>query len=211
MKQFLIYLLILILCILILYPREKNIIYIPNFLSSKDFTLVKDCLKKNKNGFKNESFRKVRPLFNNNNYNTNHYNKNIYDIFYSPKYISKINNHCEKTLYKSTFPIEHRIYPTGSKGMKWHRDTLMYNLPQYEAVFTINNTSDSLTEWIDNGYKKSQFTEPNSLLLVKAVGDYHSVTPVNRGNREILKLIYTQSNNPNINFYKELERFRIKN
>ena len=62
MKQFLIYLLILILCILILYPREKNIIYISNFLSSKDFILVKDCLKKNKNGFKNESFRKVRPF-----------------------------------------------------------------------------------------------------------------------------------------------------
>ena len=201
MKRFLIFVLILILSILIFYPKDKNIIYIPNFLSSRDFEVVKNDLRNNNTHFKNESFRKVRPLLNNEDYN-----KNIYNIFYSPKYISKINNHCRKNLYKSTFPIEHRIYPNGSKGMKWHIDTLMYNLPQYEAVFTVNNNSDSVTEWIDNS-RKSQWTEPNSLLLVKAQGDYHSVTPVNQGSREILKLIYAQSKNPNRNFYKELERF----
>ena len=201
MKRFFILVLILILSIFIFYPKDKNIIYIPNFLSSRDFEKVKNNLKNNDSAFKNESFRKVKPLRN----DTEH-DKNIYKIFYSPKYISKINNHCRKNLFKSTFPIEHRIYPNGSKGMKWHIDTLLYDLPQYEAVFTVNNNSDSVTEWIDDS-RKRQWTEPNSLLLVKAQGDYHSVTPVNQGRREILKLIYTQSKNPNENFYKELGRF----
>ena len=201
MKRFLIFVLILILSIFIFYPKDKNVIYIPNFLSSRDFEVVKNDLRNNNTHFKNESFRKIRPLVNNQDYN-----KNIYNIFYSPKYISKLNNHCRKNLFKSTFPIEHRIYPNGSKGMRWHVDTLMYDLPQYEAVFTVNNNSDSMTEWIDNS-RKSQWTEPNSLLLVKAQGDYHGVTPVNQGSREILKLIYTQSKNPNKNLYKELERF----
>ena len=201
MKRFLIFVLILILSIFIFYPKNKNIIYIPNFLSSRDFEEVKNNLKNNDTGFKNESFRKVKPLR-----NDDERDKNIYKIFYSSKYISKINNHCRKNLFKSTFPIEHRIYPNGSKGMKWHIDTLLYDLPQYEAVFTVNNNSDSVTEWIDDS-RKRQWTEPNSLLLVKAQGDYHSVTPVNQGSREILKLIYTQSKTPNENFYKELGRF----
>ena len=199
MKKLIILLCISILFILILYPKEKNIIYIPNFLSDKDYNIIKKNLYNNRYNFKNESFRKIKTL--------NKENKIIYDIFYSSKYISIINKYCNKNLFKSSFPIEHRIYPTGSKGMHWHMDTLLYDKPQYEAVFTIYNNSNSLTEWID-GNIKSQWTEPNSLLLVKAQSDYHHVTPINNGTREILKLIYTQSNNINNNYYKELERFK---
>lgn len=193
---------IILLCISILmfallYSKDRNIIYIPNFLSEKDFKIIKQNLHDDKRTFKNESFRKIKPL--------DIKNKVIYDIFYSPENILTINKQCKTKLFKTEFPIEHRIYPNGSKGMNWHVDTLLYDLPQYEGVFTVNNNSDSVTEWIDDNIKR-QWTEPNSLLLVKAQGDYHHVTPVNRGMREILKLIYTQSHNHNDNYYKELER-----
>ena len=198
MKKLIILLCIFILLFSIFYPKDRNTIYLSNFLSSKDFNMIKQNLYNDKRSFKNESFRKIKTL--------GKENQIIYDIFYSSKYLSIINKHYHSKLFKSLFPIEHRIYPNGSKGMRWHIDTLMYDLPQYEAVFTINNNSDSVTEWID-GNKKIQRTEPNSLLLIKAQGDYHRVTPVDKGSREILKLIYTQSHNTNNNFYKELERF----
>lgn len=197
MKNLISIICILILLIMILYPNEKNTIYIPNFLSDKDLNIVKNNL--DYKNFKNEKFRNIKPI----------YNKNIYDIFYSPFYLNKINKIINKKLFKSSFPIEHRIYPKGSKGMKWHIDTLLYDKPQYEAVFTVNNNSDSLTEWIDGNNKISRWTEPNSLLLVKAQGDYHHVTPIKKGNREILKLIYSQSNKTNKHYSKELERFKF--
>lgn len=186
---------ILILLIMLLFPNEKNTIYISNFLSDEDFNNLKKYLDYNK--FKNENFRNIKPI----------YNKNISNIFYSPFYLNKINKIINKKLFKSSFPIEHRIYPTGSQGMKWHLDTLLYDKPQYEAVFTIYNNSDSLTEWIDKNNKISRWTEPNSLLLVKAQGNYHRVTPIKKGEREILKIIYTQSNKTNKNYDKELKRF----
>ena len=34
--------------------------------------------------------------------------------------------------------------------MKWHKDTLLYEKPQYEAIYTIDNLSESETEWMDD-------------------------------------------------------------
>ena len=191
-------LLLILLFSVLSSSKDINITYIPNFLSEEDFKIIKQNLQDDKRSFKNESFRKIKPL--------DTKNQVITDIFYSPKNITALNKQCKARLFKTEFPIEHRIYPNGSKGMHWHIDTLMYDLPQYEAVFTINNNSDSVTEWLDNNIKR-QWTEPNSLLLVKAQGHYHHVTPVTNGSREILKLIYTQCHTPNDNYYKELERF----
>ena len=92
--------------------------------------------------------------------------------------------------------------------MEWHSDLLMYQKPQYEAIYTIRNTSNSLTEWIDErGKKHSKWTEPNSILIVKANGYRHHVLPVETGEREIMKLIYTQTKEINNNYTEELERF----
>ena len=89
-----------------------------------------------------------------------------------------------------------------------HIDTLLYEEPQYEAVYTIRNTSNSYTEWIDgDNIKHSEWTEPNSLLIVKAKGYKHHVTPVLNGEREILKLIYTQTDKVNDNYRREIQRF----
>mgnify|MGYP001804355112 CR=1 FL=1 len=46
------------------------------------------------------------------------------------------------------FPVEFRVYPSGS-FMDWHRDCLLYQTPQLEVVFCVENSSDSRTEWID--------------------------------------------------------------
>ena len=89
-----------------------------------------------------------------------------------------------------------------------HIDTLLYQKPQYEAVYTIRNKSNSLTKWKDNkGKLHSKWTEPNSLMIVKAQGYEHFVTPPEIGEREILKLIYTQTNQTNQNYEKEMKRF----
>jgi hypothetical protein len=89
-------------------------------------------------------------------------------------------------------PIEYRKYVIGSY-MDWHKDTQM--LPdqlQYECVITLTNTSDSLTllEY-DTGIKKL-ITKPNSLLLVRANGINHKVTPLTKGERTILKIVFAE-------------------
>lgn len=84
-------------------------------------------------------------------------------------------------------PVEYRQYPIGSQGMVWHRDTCLVGR-QYECVYTVTNTSDSLTLYKDMfGRIHSVRTEPNSLIVVQAGGAEHAVTPVTIGERSIVK------------------------
>ena len=87
-------------------------------------------------------------------------------------------------------PVEYRYYGVGGM-MDWHRDTQLYDVPQYEMVYTVDNTSDSETQWIDEsrGELRSLRTEPNSLVIVRAGGVLHRVTPVGRGGRSIIKFV----------------------
>ena len=84
----------------------------------------------------------------------------------------------------------------------------MYQKPQYEAIFTINNNTKSVTKWEDK-YKQIHeiWTEPNSILIVKADNYIHHVTPPEIGIREILKIIYTQTDDKHPNYFKEMKRF----
>jgi hypothetical protein len=51
-------------------------------------------------------------------------------------------------------PVEYRVYPVGS-SMEWHQDVALYTEPQYELVFTLENTSDSQTQWQDaDGHRR---------------------------------------------------------
>lgn len=89
-------------------------------------------------------------------------------------------------------PIEYRKYVIGSY-MDWHKDSQM--LPeqlQYECVITLTNSSDSLTllEY-ESGIKRLE-TEPNSLLVVRANGISHKVTPLSKGTRTILKIVFAE-------------------
>lgn len=89
------------------------------------------------------------------------------------------------------YPMEFRVYPVGAE-MTWHKDDKLYVEPQYELIYTISNTSDSRTEWIDEaGRLHSHWVEPNSLIIVRAESLEHRVTPVNNGERSIVKYVYT--------------------
>lgn len=87
-------------------------------------------------------------------------------------------------------PVELRRYLNGG-GMDWHRDDALYEAPQFEAVYCVENTSDSKTEWEEDGDIRSEWTPPNSLLVFRAGdgGAKHHVTPVGTGTRSILKFV----------------------
>ena len=92
----------------------------------------------------------------------------------------------------SEYPIELRSYKVGS-GMEWHKDDQLYSVPQCELVLTLDNDSDSRTEWIDaRGEHHAEWTPPNSALLVRAgeTGASHRVRPLQRGQRTILKMVW---------------------
>eukprot|EP00600_Ochromonadales_sp_CCMP1393_P012547 CAMPEP_0175009140 /NCGR_PEP_ID=MMETSP0005-20121125/7353_1 /TAXON_ID=420556 /ORGANISM="Ochromonas sp., Strain CCMP1393" /LENGTH=337 /DNA_ID=CAMNT_0016264763 /DNA_START=247 /DNA_END=1260 /DNA_ORIENTATION=+ len=65
-------------------------------------------------------------------------------------------------------PLELRLYPVGS-SMPFHCDDCLYAIPQLEFIYTVENDSDSKTVWVDaEGITRAEFTEPNSLLIVRA-------------------------------------------
>jgi hypothetical protein len=195
---------ILLLMIVFVYFKQSTmfddyVLYIPNFLSHQEYQNILRSLKTdtrphdvNRNGLLKKTI----------------IDKKINHIFYSPSNIQKIKQLTGKHVFQSKVPIEYRMYQLHN-GMDWHSDTLLYEEPQYECVYTIKNTSDSHTEYIDqNNQKHSVWTEPNSLMIVRANGFFHHVTPVTKGVREIFKLIYTPTHKINkenkYEFYKAM-------
>ena len=189
--------LVLLLILYLIYFKSDEVYYIENFLTNEEYNYIKNYTKSIKN-LKSEKFRLIKPILDN----------KINNIFYSEKYINKINNIINSNIKKSDFPIEFRVYPTGSQGMKCHKDTLLYEKPQYEMVYTIENESDSYTNWYSYlGWNNKIYTKPNSLIIVKAQENIHCVSSINEGYRTILKLIYTQTDKYNKNYLKEMKRF----
>jgi hypothetical protein len=189
--------LVLLLLLYLIYLKKDEVYYIDNFLTNEEYNYIKNYTRSIKN-LKSEKFRLIKPILEN----------KINNIFYSEKYINKIKEIINEDIKKSDFPIEFRVYPTGSEGMKCHKDTLLYEKPQYEMVYTIENESDSYTNWYSYlGWNNIIYTKPNSLIIVKAQENIHCVSPINKGYRTILKLIYTQTEKYNENYLKEIKRF----
>ncbi|KAG1674743.1 hypothetical protein FOA52_013579 [Chlamydomonas sp. UWO 241] len=104
---------------------------------------------------------------------------------------TRVGRKVGRQLLAGDYPVELRIYRPGSY-MEWHVDDVMYSEPQYEMIYTVTNTTDSLTQWIDaSGATVSHWPEPNSLICVRAGGALHQVTRVGRGERIIIKFILT--------------------
>lgn len=113
----------------------------------------------------------------------------------SPEISEALSSITGRTLVPSEFPVELRMYTTNAE-MGWHQDDTLYVEPQVEVVLTLENTSDSETEWIDaRGERHAQWMAPNSALIVSAgdEGPLHRVTPLRRGERTILKMAYTST------------------
>jgi|SaaInlStandDraft_5_1057022.scaffolds.fasta_scaffold02015_13 hypothetical protein len=138
--------------------------------------------------------------------------KEIYDLIYDDPQFNKYIQSISDKNYKSrpTFPIELRMYPTGSNGMRWHMDTPMFTPNCFEVVLTLENTSDSKFLY-DMLFTKEVTPKPNTLAIVKPVSVLHKVTPVTFGYRTILKFIveFLDENNQNKfngNFENELKK-----
>ena len=189
--------LLLLFTLFLLYFKKDEVYYIENFLTNKEYNYIKNYTRSIRD-LKHERYRLIKPIL----------DKKINDIFYSEKYINKIKNNINSDIKKSNFPIEFSVYPKGSEGMRCHKDTLLYEEPQYEMVYTIENESDSYTNWYSYlGWNNKIYTKPNSLIIVKAQENIHCVSPVKEGFRTILKLIYTQTDKYNNNYLKEMNRF----
>jgi hypothetical protein len=81
--------------------------------------------------------------------------------------------------------------------MDWHVDDVLYDPPQVEVVYTLENTSDCTTRWKVPSQQESnnviiKETDPNSIILLKAGTVEHCVTPLKKqgGRRVIVKCAY---------------------
>ena len=93
-------------------------------------------------------------------------------------------------------PVEVRIYEKEGAGMEWHVDDVLYSPSQVEVVLTMENNSDCITIWEEEGKSSSKRVEaettPNSAILIKAGGVRHKVSSLKNGRRVILKFVYVQ-------------------
>jgi hypothetical protein len=145
--------------------------------------------------------------------------KSLYDLIYNQQLINYIKNLTNKNLITPTFPIEYRIYPENSSGMRMHKDIALYDGIYYECVLTLENKSDSDFIYKDNNNDnnnnnnndnnnndlKSMKTKANTLVLVTPNSILHGVTKLNYGYRKILKFIVMFNNNkPTILYSRNL-------
>ena len=117
------------------------------------------------------------------------------DVISSARTIRKLREITgEPTLTLGDFPAELRVCDVGSE-MDWHVDPELYDPPQWECVFTIDNDSDSVTEWESpddtTDTTTSCWTAPGSALIFRAGGvKRHRVKPSTFGSRVIVKALY---------------------
>jgi hypothetical protein len=108
------------------------------------------------------------------------------------KFVQKsVGYECELS---PNLPVELRTYEREGAGMTWHVDDVLYDPPQVEVVWTLENDSDCVTMWKDlvADEVRSIETEPNSAILLLAGGAPHCVTSLKRGKRVILKCAFVR-------------------
>ena len=88
-------------------------------------------------------------------------------------------------------PVELRTYEKVGAGMQWHVDDVLYNPPQLEVVWTMENNSNCQTMWRDStDMIQTVETDANSVILLTAGGVPHCVSSLNYGRRVIVKCVY---------------------
>lgn len=175
----------------------QGFVYLRDFLNPGDREIVLRGVKK----WKAKAKREQNSLAENRLGVQLSKNDEIVRVFHRGEVVAKIQRTLENSLLlPADFPIEVRFYVPGS-AMDWHRDDQLYVEPQIEAVYTVSNESDSRTEWIDiKGNQHAESTEPNSLILVQANSALHRVTKLRRGERAIVKVVYTATAEKTENF-----------
>jgi len=171
--------------------KMNSIMYIQDVLPSRIHNKVhQDCtrlfphLKPEKSSAKNRLHAFVEK------------NGLIEQTFYGPDFLSYLQQVLGVRVVPSkVLPIEFRYYDVGS-SMNWHRDSIVTRnnsgSPQIELVYTLENISDSMTEWIDDvtGQVNKIVSSPNSIMITQGGSVLHQVTETTIGNRSILKVAY---------------------
>ena len=168
--------------------KNLNSIWIEeNFFSEKEFSQILDDIKNCKLKDDERSSNRKTMCLSKLKY------KNLYDRIYKnckfTAFIDSIKDNNCKLKLEPSFPIEYRKYFTGSKGMNWHRDLSMFEPDCFEIVLTLTNNSDSKFEWMENNKVKSILPKANTLVAVRPESILHRVSPINYGERTILKFI----------------------
>jgi len=196
---YIIMIIIVAIIIIVIYNTNKNVdkkciikkvYFFRNVLSQEDYNIIlEECnmLKSYVEEDYTEFVKRKTIVVDKNSY--------LNTIFFGDKFL----NYLDKILGfrvkpSSNLPIEFRIYEKGGK-MDWHRDyvdKVVKNCPQIEIVFTLENTSDSKTLWIDDDTNKKYeiISQNNSIIITQGNGAYHMVTPVTTGYRSIVKIAY---------------------
>jgi hypothetical protein len=198
-KAYIIFIFIIVIIIIIIYNTSKNedknciikkVYFFTNVLPQEEYdNILEEC--KLLQPYLVEENTAIA------NRKTIVIDKNSYlnNIFYGVKFLNYLHKILGFRVKPSNnLPIEFRIYEKGGK-MDWHRDyvdKVVKNCPQIEIVFTLENTSDSKTVWIDDNtnIKHDIITENNSIIITQGNGAYHMVTPVFVGYRSIIKIAY---------------------
>ena len=200
-KMLIIFILLILFMLIFKYQSYNNDLYIlKDFYDDTDFnTIVDYCKKLSFKKDKRVSSRKTTCL-------KYKYHKYLYKLVYNKKLSDFIFEKTGRHFIIPTYPIEYRLYPNGSKGLKMHKDLSLFDNDYYECVITLENTSDSKFLYILNNILYSTIPHENTLVMVKPVTVEHGVTMVNYGYRTILKfIIMFDDNKPNKNFYNELK------
>ncbi len=168
--------------------KNLNSIWIEeNFFSEKEFSQILDDIKNCKLKDDERSSNRKTMCLSKLKY------KNLYDRIYKnckfTAFIDSIKDNNCKLKLEPSFPIEYRKYFTGSQGMSWHRDLSMFEPDCFEIVLTLTNNSDSKFEWMENNKVKSILPKANTLVAVRPESILHRVSPINYGERTILKFI----------------------
>jgi hypothetical protein len=171
------------------FKRNNGLVYISNALGRDDALLVKNAVSKLKNTVKKETGSIATGRF-----GCHIPQSNVCaDILLSSAFCSRIKRVTEKEFWPADFPLELRVYPIGA-FMPMHRDECLYKEPQIEFIYTVENSSDSKLQYVDiDGKLHVEWTQPNSLVLVRADASEHGVTPITRGSRTIVKGLFTMS------------------
>jgi len=109
------------------------------------------------------------------------------------QWIRTVTQNPNYVLRDDQVPVEIRSYEKPNACMAWHRDDVLFDPPQLEIVWTLENSSDCRTLWKDDHDETTVHaveTDPNAALLIPAGGAEHCVSSLKRGRRVILKCVY---------------------
>jgi len=182
------------------FERSGGFVYIRNFFSPRDFEMLLDeceALKAEVGAERRACARQRLGMM----VPQDHL---VHSAFMNERVAERLSGLVGQMLQPADVPVEYRVYPIGS-CMEWHKDVALYTQPQYELVFTLSNTSDSQTQWQDaHGQRRGGWTEPNSIIVVRAESVVHRVTPITVGERGIVKFVYTTTLEKTADYYDNL-------